>query len=100
MAWRSSGSSNATLVENLARNGLIKSDRVKAAMLKVLSLAALLPSPSRPEDSHANTDIRRSIARIMLHPTHTKTLLSLSAIAPPSQRHTCMPQPVNRSLHI
>ncbi|KAI9884277.1 MAG: hypothetical protein M1823_003932 [Watsoniomyces obsoletus] len=35
MAWRSSGSSNAGLINNLARNGLIKSDRVKAAMLAV-----------------------------------------------------------------
>lgn len=35
MAWRSSGSSNATLIENLANNGLIEDDRVKEAMLKV-----------------------------------------------------------------
>ncbi|KAF2176398.1 protein-L-isoaspartate O-methyltransferase [Zopfia rhizophila CBS 207.26] len=35
MAWRSSGATNAALVKNLADNGLIKSDRVKEAMLKV-----------------------------------------------------------------
>ena len=35
MAWRSSGSSNAALIANLATNGLIKNDRVKEAMLKV-----------------------------------------------------------------
>ncbi|KAK3677170.1 hypothetical protein LTR78_002708 [Recurvomyces mirabilis] len=35
MAWRSSGSTNETLIENLARNGLIKQDRVKQAMLAV-----------------------------------------------------------------
>ena len=35
MAWRSSGASNAGLINNLARNGLIKSDRVKQAMLAV-----------------------------------------------------------------
>lgn len=35
MAWRSSGNSNTQLVENLARNGIIKSDRVVNAMLKV-----------------------------------------------------------------
>ena len=35
MAWRSSGSSNAALVANLASNGLIKDDRVRQAMLKV-----------------------------------------------------------------
>lgn len=35
MAWRSSGSSNAALINNLAANGLINSDRVKNAMLNV-----------------------------------------------------------------
>ncbi|CAA9962027.1 Protein-L-isoaspartate O-methyltransferase [Pyrenophora teres f. maculata] len=35
MAWRSHGTSNETLVQNLAKNNLIKSDRVKDAMLKV-----------------------------------------------------------------
>ncbi|KAH8727060.1 protein-L-isoaspartate O-methyltransferase [Phaeosphaeriaceae sp. PMI808] len=35
MAWRSSGSSNETLIKNLMLNGLIKSNRVKEAMLKV-----------------------------------------------------------------
>ena len=36
MAWRSSGSSNAALIANLAGNGLIQSERVKSAMLRVL----------------------------------------------------------------
>ena len=35
MAWLSSGSSNAGLINNLARNGLINSERVKNAMLAV-----------------------------------------------------------------
>ncbi|KAK3503270.1 protein-L-isoaspartate O-methyltransferase-domain-containing protein [Neurospora crassa] len=35
MAWYSSGGSNAELVENLWRNGLIKEERVKEAFLKV-----------------------------------------------------------------
>lgn len=35
MAWRSSGKSNAELVANLCRNGMIKDDRVKEAFLKV-----------------------------------------------------------------
>ncbi|KAF2466720.1 protein-L-isoaspartate O-methyltransferase [Lindgomyces ingoldianus] len=35
MAWRSSGSTNAGLVNNLAQNGLITNDRVKDAMLQV-----------------------------------------------------------------
>ncbi|KAK4960295.1 hypothetical protein LTR10_003189 [Elasticomyces elasticus] len=32
MAWRSSGATNEALIENLARNGLIKQERVKKAM--------------------------------------------------------------------
>lgn len=35
MAWRSSGSSNASLIENLFRNSLIKTPRVKEAFLSV-----------------------------------------------------------------
>ena len=35
MAWRSSGTTNESLINNLAKNNLIKSDRVKDAMLKV-----------------------------------------------------------------
>ncbi|KAJ9620948.1 hypothetical protein H2203_007534 [Taxawa tesnikishii (nom. ined.)] len=35
MAWRSSGATNEALIENLAQNGLITSERVKKAMLGV-----------------------------------------------------------------
>lgn len=35
MAWRSSGTSNAELVENLWRNGLVTDPRAKEAFLKV-----------------------------------------------------------------
>ncbi|EFO23290.1 protein-L-isoaspartate O-methyltransferase [Loa loa] len=35
MAWRSHGESNASLVENLRRNGLFKDERVKVTMLRV-----------------------------------------------------------------
>ena len=35
MAWRSSGATNEALIENLAQNGLISSERVKKAMLGV-----------------------------------------------------------------
>jgi len=41
MAWRSSGSSNAGLINNLAANGLITSDRVRKAMLAVRTLPLL-----------------------------------------------------------
>ena len=35
MAWRSSGSNQRELIENLYRNGLIKDQRIKEAMLRV-----------------------------------------------------------------
>lgn len=35
MAWRSSGATHRELIENLARNGLIKDQRIKNAMLQV-----------------------------------------------------------------
>ena len=35
MAWRSSGSNHRELIENLYRNGLIKDQRIKEAMLRV-----------------------------------------------------------------
>ena len=35
MAWRSSGATHRELIENLFRNGLIKDQRVKEAMLRV-----------------------------------------------------------------
>lgn len=35
MAWRSSGNTNANLVENLRLNGILKTDRVIQAMLRV-----------------------------------------------------------------
>ncbi|OZC07945.1 protein-L-isoaspartate O-methyltransferase [Onchocerca flexuosa] len=35
MAWRSHGDSNASLVENLRRNGLFRDERVKMTMLRV-----------------------------------------------------------------
>jgi len=44
MAWRSSGSSNEALIENLSRNGLITSERVKRAMLSVQTMTHLIPS--------------------------------------------------------
>ena len=35
MAWRSGGRTNAELVNNLYKNGLITTERVREAMLKV-----------------------------------------------------------------
>ncbi|KAE8846779.1 hypothetical protein HRS9122_03686 [Pyrenophora teres f. teres] len=48
MAWRSHGTSNETLVQNLAKNNLIKSDRVKDAMLKVRWMTQNTTTCSRP----------------------------------------------------
>ncbi|KAI9891598.1 MAG: hypothetical protein M1814_002532 [Vezdaea aestivalis] len=47
MAWRCSGSTNAELISNLARGNLIKSERVKQAML---SVDRAHYAPSRPYD--------------------------------------------------
>lgn len=43
MAWRSSGTSNTELVENLWRNGLVTDPRAKEAFLNVHSPAPLIP---------------------------------------------------------
>ena len=49
MAWRSSGATNAALIQNLANNGLITSDRVKTAMMNVrYALPLPPPHPRRP----------------------------------------------------
>jgi hypothetical protein len=37
MAWRSGGSTNTELVNNLFRNGLIREEKVRDAMLNVFS---------------------------------------------------------------
>ena len=42
MAWRSSGSSNQSLIDNLEKNGLIETKRVKDAMLQVLPTTILV----------------------------------------------------------
>jgi protein-L-isoaspartate(D-aspartate) O-methyltransferase len=42
MAWRSSGSSNESLIDNLEKNGLIETRRVKDAMLQVLPTTILV----------------------------------------------------------
>jgi hypothetical protein len=44
MAWRSSGETNEELINNLKKNGLIETERVKEAMIKVL-LPRSQPTP-------------------------------------------------------
>jgi cell division protein YceG involved in septum cleavage len=45
MAWRSSGMTNEELVSNLHRNGVIESEEVRQAMLRVRSSCISLMDP-------------------------------------------------------
>ncbi|KAH7378731.1 protein-L-isoaspartate O-methyltransferase-like protein [Pyrenochaeta sp. MPI-SDFR-AT-0127] len=74
MAWRSSGSSNDTLIGNLARNGLIKSERVKEAMLKV-DRAHYAPS-SAYDDSPQPIGHRATISAPHMHTSACESLLT------------------------
>ncbi|KAK5107161.1 hypothetical protein LTR62_001686 [Meristemomyces frigidus] len=73
MAWRSSGSTNETLVENLARNGLITQDRVKKAMLAV-DRAHYTPS-SPYQDSPQTIGHRATISAPHMHAAACESLL-------------------------
>ncbi|KAF2252666.1 protein-L-isoaspartate O-methyltransferas-like protein [Trematosphaeria pertusa] len=73
MAWRSSGSTNEGLVANLARNGLIESDRVKEAMLKV-DRAHYAPSYAY-EDSPQPIGHRATISAPHMHASACESLL-------------------------
>lgn len=48
MAWRSHGSTNDELIDQLWRNGLIKDERVKEAFLKVLPYRQIYFLSTRP----------------------------------------------------
>ncbi|CBX98113.1 hypothetical protein IAQ61_010218 [Plenodomus lingam] len=73
MAWRSSGSSNESLITNLRRNGLIDSDRVEQAMLKVDRAHY---APSRPyEDSPQTIGHRATISAPHMHASACENLL-------------------------
>lgn len=92
MAWRCSGSTNESLIENMWKNGLITDPRVKEAFLKVRPHH--IPR-SQSSDDDVNGYHYRSTAPTM-HPPHpTKTPPSPSATQPPSPRHTCTPPPSN-----
>ncbi|KAF1966780.1 protein-L-isoaspartate O-methyltransferas-like protein [Bimuria novae-zelandiae CBS 107.79] len=73
MAWRSSGTSNESLVANLARNGLITDNRVKEAMMKV-DRAHYAPS-SAYEDSPQPIGHRATISAPHMHASACETLL-------------------------
>ncbi|KAI1207518.1 S-adenosyl-L-methionine-dependent methyltransferase [Annulohypoxylon truncatum] len=73
MAWRSSGASNAELVENLWRNKLITQPLVKAAFLKV-DRAHYAPS-SPYEDSPQPIGHRATISAPHMHANAVESLL-------------------------
>ncbi|KAI1767215.1 protein-L-isoaspartate O-methyltransferase [Hypoxylon sp. FL1150] len=75
MAWRSSGTSNAELVENLWRNKLITQPLVKAAFLKV-DRAHYAPRPSSAyEDSPQPIGHEATISAPHMHANAVETLL-------------------------
>ncbi|KAF1920640.1 protein-L-isoaspartate O-methyltransferase [Ampelomyces quisqualis] len=74
MAWCSSGTSNATLIANLKQNGLIKSKRVKEAMLKV-DRAHYAPS-SPYEDSPQPIGHAATISAPHMHASACESLLT------------------------
>lgn len=89
MAWRSSGATNEALIENMSRNGLITSDRVKKAMLGV-RVFPFTASRTRAIQSQRLTCHRLTVD-IMLQQPHTKTPRNRSGTLPPLALHTCTP---------
>lgn len=114
MAWFSGGATNAALVNNLFKNGLINSERVKNAMLAVCAPRptvgpCFLPSVIiqllgqlllYPMSLIACVLVTRSTAHISLLVQPMKTPPSQSASPPPSPLPTCTLQPLNLSCPI
>ncbi|KAI9791038.1 MAG: hypothetical protein M1835_000582 [Candelina submexicana] len=73
MAWRSSGSSNAALINNLSSNGLITSQRVKDAMLGV-DRAHYSPSAAY-QDSPQSIGFSATISAPHMHAAASESLL-------------------------
>ncbi|KAK5256101.1 protein-L-isoaspartate O-methyltransferase [Cryomyces antarcticus] len=73
MAWRCSGSTNAALVNNLAANGLINSERVKQAMMGVDRAHY---APAQPyEDSPQPIGFSATISAPHMHANACESLL-------------------------
>ncbi|PSN62528.1 protein-L-isoaspartate O-methyltransferase [Corynespora cassiicola Philippines] len=73
MAWRSSGSTNAALIANLKENGLIETERVKDAMIKVDRAHY---APSTPyDDSPQPIGHRATISAPHMHASACESLL-------------------------
>lgn len=74
MAWRSHGTSNATLIENLTRNGLITNPRVATAM-RAVDRAHFAPSqPYR--DTPQSIGHAATISAPHMHASAAESLLS------------------------
>ncbi|KAK5699933.1 hypothetical protein LTR97_006067 [Elasticomyces elasticus] len=73
MAWRSSGATNEALIENLARNGLIKQERVKKAMVGVDRAHYAPYAPY--EDSPQTIGHRATISAPHMHAAACESLL-------------------------
>ncbi|KAI1082560.1 protein-L-isoaspartate O-methyltransferase [Whalleya microplaca] len=89
MAWRSSGTSNASLVENLWRNKLITQPLVKSAFLKV-DRAHYAPS-SPYDDSPQAIGHSATISAPHMHANAVETLLPY--LLPKAADPTQQPQP-------
>lgn len=75
MAWRSSGTTNKELIENLFKNGLIKNPTVKAAMSNV-DRAHYCPDPSYAyEDSPQSIGHAATISAPHMHASAAESLL-------------------------
>ncbi|KAF2758169.1 protein-L-isoaspartate O-methyltransferase [Pseudovirgaria hyperparasitica] len=74
MAWRSHGATNQELVENLAKNGLIKSASVKQAMIRVDRAHY---APSEPYDDRPQSiGHRATISAPHMHASACESLLT------------------------
>ncbi|EME39883.1 hypothetical protein DOTSEDRAFT_137927 [Dothistroma septosporum NZE10] len=74
MAWRSSGTTNASLIDNLSANGLITSERVKNAM-KAVDRAHYAPSFPY-QDSPQTIGHRATISAPHMHANAAESLLA------------------------
>jgi len=84
MAWRSGGNTNADLVGNLFKNGLITSSRVRDAMLRV-DRAHYCPDPKTAyEDSPQLIGHRATISAPHMHAHAAESLLPFLQCTPSS----------------
>jgi len=76
MAWTCSGRSNAELIENMAKMGLINSPRVSAAMKKVDRANYVLSKETAYDDSPQSIDYGATISAPHMHAHAAENLLA------------------------